>query len=107
MFTAPAIKDIPKKPADRRAWVIYLLKTRGISLRDLAVREGVSHQALSLAFTCSSSHLQTVLAHAIGLSPQDLFPEFYDDRGNRIGRTRQKQRSTARGSGNVQTEKVA
>lgn len=108
MSIAPATFDVPKNPAERRAWVVYQLRVRGLSLRALAQREGVSHQAMSLALTAPSSYLETVIAEALGLEPQDLFPERYDAAtGRRLCQTREPQRSTRRGRGNVQKEAAA
>lgn len=107
MFIEPATLDIPKMPAERRAWVIYQLRIRGLSLSRLARDEGVSHQAMSLAFTTSSSHLQETIAKAIGLTARQLFPEYFDASGNRLTWTRERQRSTRPARDNVQSEEAA
>lgn len=79
--------DVPKNPAERRAWVVYQLRIRGNSIRRLAEDTGVSQQAMSAALMAPSARLEGVLAEAIGLSVRALFPERY--RGNeRICRTR-------------------
>lgn len=102
MSTAPATVNIPKNPAERRVWIKGELELRGLSLRALARREGVSHQAMSAALLAPSSHLQPVLADALGVSVHQLWPEWYDERCNRIGRTRTRQRITDRRVGNVE-----
>ncbi|GEO81960.1 hypothetical protein ROR02_20910 [Pararhodospirillum oryzae] len=100
--------SIPKNPAERRAWIIYQLRLRHLSLRALARREGVSHQAVSAA-AAGGGHrpLQEVLAAALGLTPQSLFPELYDPSGNRVGPTRDPQRSRRGPGGNAQSEEAA
>lgn len=100
--------NIPKKPAIRREWIGYQLRIRGLSLRALSRQEGVSHQAVSAAASGGGSrHLQEAIAAALGLHPQDLFPELYDEHGNRLGRTRTPNRSTRPRGGNVQKERAA
>jgi lambda repressor-like predicted transcriptional regulator len=83
------------------------LELRNLSLRKLAAREGVSHQAMSSALIAPSSHLQAVLAQALGLTVHQLFPEWYDEAGVRLGRTRSPQRSTGRRAGNVESGRAA
>ena len=99
--------DIPKNPAVRRAWIVYQLRIRGTSLRCLARNHDVTHQAMSNALMLSSARLQTVIAEAIGLTPQQLFPEFYDGTGNRLSWTRETKRTTRRDGGNVENKEVA
>jgi Ner family transcriptional regulator len=99
--------NTPKNPAERRAWIKYQLEMRGLSVRRLALREGVSQQAMSHALIGPSSHLQPVIAKAIGMAVQELFPEFYDEHGNRLGRTREKQRTTRNINCNVKNREAA
>lgn len=73
---------------------------RGNSLRKLAQQEGVSHQAMSAALMTPNAHLEPVVAGALGLTPQQLFPERYDRTGNRLCRTRVPQRNTRIPTGN-------
>lgn len=107
MSNAPATVNVPKNPAERRGWIKYQLETRGLSLRRLARDEGVSHQAVSYALVAPSSHLQPVIADAIGLTVHELFPEWYDADGTRRGQTRVPQRSTGRTPRNVEEERAA
>jgi lambda repressor-like predicted transcriptional regulator len=108
MAIAPATLDIPKNPAIRRAWIGFQLRIRGLSYRELARREGVSHQAFSqAALGGGSQYLQETLAHALDLRPQALFPELYDAGGRRLGRTRDPKRTTRREDAPVKNTKVA
>jgi len=88
-------------------WVVGQLRLRGTSLRRLAGEAGVSQQAMSHALTAPSSYLEAVIAEALGLTPRQLFPERFDDAGNRLHWTREPQRTTRRRAGNVQSGEAA
>lgn len=99
--------NAPKNPAERRGWIVWQLRLRGTSLRRLAADHGVSQQAMSHALTASSSHLEAVIAEALGLMPEQLFPERFDAQGKRLTWTRDQQRSTRTGARNVEEEQAA
>lgn len=99
--------DIPKNPAERRAWICFQLRLRGTSLRAIARRLGVSQQAVSNALMTPSSHIEPAIAEAIGLTAQQLFPERFDDAGNRLPRTRPQHRITRPSGRNVEQEQAA
>lgn len=100
--------NIPKNPVERRAWIIHRLRfERGLSLRQLALREGVTPQAMSHALMSASSHLQTVIADELGLTPQQLFPEFFATNGERLTWTRDQHRITRASSRNVEEGRAA
>jgi len=84
MSNVPTSMNIPKDPAERRVWIVGQLRLRGTSLRRLAAITGVSQQAMSHALTGSSSHLEVVIADALGLTPQQLFPERFTADGGRL-----------------------
>lgn len=100
---AIATLEVPKEPAHRRVWVCGQLRLRNTSLRKLAQNEGVSHQAMSATLLAPNTHLEPVIAGAIGLTPAQLFPERFDAVGNRIVQTRSPQRSTAARRANVES----
>ena len=81
-------KDIPKNPITRRVWVGSQLKYRNTSYAQIARQEGVKPQSVYNAMLVSSSHLEKVLASALGLKVEELFPERFDETGQRIGYTR-------------------
>jgi Ner family transcriptional regulator len=85
--------EVPKEPAYRRAWVVYQLHVRGKSLAQIGRDAGISQQAVSSALHQPNAHIEPLIAKALGLKTQDLFPERFDDAGNRIPRTREKSRS--------------
>jgi Ner family transcriptional regulator len=95
MTSAHATHDMPTTPRDRREWISYQLRLRGLSFRSLARQEGVTHQAVSAAALGGSSRpLQEALADTLGIAPHALFPELYDRDGTRLGRSRAPQRTT-------------
>jgi len=99
--------NIPKNPAERRVWICGQLRLKGKSLRRLAAQNGVSQQAMSAALLNSSSHLEPVIAAAIGLTAKQLFPERFGADGNRLSHTREPQRSTAPKGRNVKEGRAA
>ncbi|WP_184437123.1 helix-turn-helix domain-containing protein [Roseospira goensis] len=117
MEQAPANNVIPKNPAERRAWVNYKLRARGWTLRALAKVAGVSHQALGAALLSPNVHLEPVIAEAIGLTAQELFPERWcAATGRRLTQVRSPARHRMRslsdptpadGAGQRQKERVA
>lgn len=107
MSIAPSTLDVPRNPAERRAWVCYQLRLRGDSLSAIARRIGVSHQAVSNAMMTPSKDIEQAIAEAIGLTPEQLFPEWFDAAGKRLVRTRPTQRSTRPDGRNDQQEQAA
>jgi len=99
MCNTIATFSVPKDPAERRVWICVQLQRKGTSLRRLAAKAGVSHQAMSAALLRPSSHLEQALAAAIGLRPMELFPERFDLWGRRLVSTRQPQRIMEREPG--------
>ncbi len=100
---------IPKNPHERRAWICFQLKIRGLSQRQLAKKEKVSPQCVSSALIGGgSSHLQEAVANAIGLSVQQLFPELYNPTtGERLLPVRPRKRTTHCELDNVKSDKAA
>ena len=91
---------LPKNPAMRRAWLVYQLRLRGLTLSELARREGVSRVAISRTMVMPNSHLEPVIAHVLGITPQELFADRFDASGRRLHPTRERQRITQRRAGN-------
>lgn len=100
--------DVPKNPVARRAWILYQFRIRGLSGRQIAREQGVSPQTVSQSMMgTGSSHLQDVIAAAIGLTPQQLFPEKFDGSGCRLGNVRPPNRTTREDAGNVENRGAA
>lgn len=79
--TRTLLKDPTANYAKRRAWVIYQLKTRGLDLAKVARKAGVARQQAWKAMHTSYPKMEGVIAKALGLKPQQLFPERYDRDG--------------------------
>lgn len=68
-------------PDTRRSWVIFQLMLQGRTLADIARAAGVQRQSLYHVFGRNYPRMEIVLAEALGLRPQQLFPERYDAHG--------------------------
>lgn len=74
-------KRILKDPKKRASWIIYQLKLRGESLASLARKFGNTRQIPTAALRKPYPLWEKRIADAIGVMPQDLFPERYDSEG--------------------------
>lgn len=83
-------QDIPRNAAHRRAWAQYRLALIGLAFTDLAVEVGVTAQAISNTFDRPNSRLESFIAGKLDVTAQQLFPERFDARGNRIIRERRR-----------------
>lgn len=99
--------DVPNNPAERRAWVSYQLKIRGLSFSSLARDEGVSPQAMAAALLVPSSHLEEVIARALDLTARELFPERFAGGGRRRSGTRSPNRNSVAATRNIQDGEAA
>lgn len=102
--------DIPKKPAERRAWIQYRLRLIGSNFRALGRQLGVSQQAVSYAAAgYPSLAIEQAIAKAIGVAHQELFPEHFDEAGGRIplARTRQRKPTRPASQRNVESSEAA
>jgi Ner family transcriptional regulator len=71
-------------PAD----VLAALKKRGQSLAGLSVANGYHPTAAGKALKQSWPALELLVAQAIGLTPQVIWPSRYDENGNPMPRAR-------------------
>lgn len=92
MTTSITPNEVPRESLKRRVWVVYQLRLRGTSLRQVAIAAGVSPQGLSRALTQPSQKSEQIIAKALGLKVEDLFPERFDDDGRRLYRTTRSRR---------------
>tara|TARA_R110002074_G_scaffold355878_2_gene527912 strand:+ start:316 stop:633 length:318 start_codon:yes stop_codon:yes gene_type:complete len=99
--------DIPKEPAVRRAWILYQLKIRGVSLTSIACDENVSATAVANALLSPSSHLEEVIAARLGLKARELFSDRFSRSGDRLNQTKPRNRSSAATACNVENRGVA
>jgi Ner family transcriptional regulator len=94
MFTSMTNLDsttrkLLKDPKKRRAWVIYQVTLQGRSLATVARDAGVKRQTLYRVFDICYPRMEKLIADAVGLRPQEVFPERYDADGlpnRRMGR---------------------
>jgi Ner family transcriptional regulator len=85
--------SIPLESRERREWIKYQLRLRGSSLAQVAREQGVSRDASTLALRKPYPRMERALAKALGLKPEQIWPERYDANGrpNRpLGRPRKK-----------------
>ena len=81
---------VPSDPNHRRSWIIYQLKICGSSLARIAEELGVSRQATSDALTRPSERIEQAIADKLDLAPRELFPERFDQHGNRRNKRRRR-----------------
>lgn len=76
------LKKILSDPEKRRSWVLYQVHQQGRSLAQIGRENGVATRAnLYETFRKPYPKVEKVLADAVGLTPQQLFPERYDADG--------------------------
>ncbi|WP_413672295.1 transcriptional regulator [Massilia cellulosiltytica] len=78
-----SVVSMPKKsaPADwHRADVVAALHKRGWSLRQLSVQNGLSEGTLKSALDRPYKKAEGIIAAAIGMAPEDIWPERYAKR---------------------------
>ncbi len=87
-MTEPASIDpseVPPHIYDRRSWIAAKLARRGLSQGRLAAALGCSRQTLGQCLIApKSARIDAGIAEAIGLTPQQLFPERYAADGSRM-----------------------
>lgn len=102
-MSAPLTSNqVPTKPAVRRVWVKLQLAERGRNLSDLARDHKLTRQAIYDAFNRPSARVEEIIASAIGMSVQDLFPERFSADGHRLSKS-----STAHRAGHVRRRSAA
>lgn len=91
MIGSMETKDIPTDPAERRAWIKYQLDLRGTNMAQVGQECGLSRQAVYRVFSINYPKMQKIIADALDLEPQQLWPERYErdgapKRGDKRGR---------------------
>ncbi len=76
--------NIPKEPSVRREWIKYQLRLKGYSLRQLSIEQGVYPNVAAVALIRTFPKWERIIANRIGVLPQELWPERYDDKGRPI-----------------------
>lgn len=67
--------DIPSDPSLRWEWIKYQLRSRGMSLAELARGQGVSDGAVKNVKRLPYPRMERAIADALELEPVDLWPE--------------------------------
>lgn len=70
-------EHIPKDLRQRREWIKFQLRLRGISLSSMARELGVSRQALGQTLVQSYPKMERVIAAKLNLDPEIIWPERY------------------------------
>jgi Ner family transcriptional regulator len=76
--------DTPKKPAAGdwpSHYIVYRLRERGTSLRRLAVRKGFAATSASTAIQVPWPKMERLIADAIGVRPDEIWPSRYNADG--------------------------
>jgi Ner family transcriptional regulator len=98
-MNAPNPADIPTDTRQRREWIKYQLRLRGGSLAQVARDHGVSRDAPILALRRPYPRMEAAIASALGLLPEQIWPERYDEKGRpnrRVGRPSAKSKSISK-----------
>lgn len=74
-------KKLISDPDKRRAWIKYRVHLTGRSMAQVAAAAGVKRSCLYSVFLKPYPRMEMVIATAIGLTPQVLFPERYNEDG--------------------------
>ena len=120
MFTAMSTLDsktrvLIRDPKQRRARIKYQIHMQGRMMADVARDAGVDRRTLYQTFQRPYPRMEKIIAEALGLTPQELFPERYDKNGlpNRMmGRkpnnstVKAAKNSTATTASHVQSERA-
>jgi len=109
------LKKILADADKRRSWVLYQLHLQGRSLAEVGYANGVMHrQNLYETFRKPYPRLEKIIAEAVGLTPQQLFPERYDEdglpnrrRGRPIKKANTKTLQKDKGKRNIHSPEVA
>ena len=80
MFTLAHLKN----PAKRWIAIKAMLQLRGLCLSNIAQQLGVGRPAISKAAHTSYPNVERAIANALGLKPQQIWPERYDRFGQPI-----------------------
>lgn len=74
--------EIPSDPALRWEWIKFQLRAKGTSLAKLAREQHVTGPALKNVKRTPYPRMERVIAKALGLTVQVLWPERWDAHGN-------------------------
>lgn len=67
----------PKKPHLLVEWVKYELRLKGSSFSEIARQNGCARETISRTFSKRMPKWEKVVAAAMGMTPEELWPERY------------------------------
>ncbi len=73
---------VPLEQHARREWIKFQLRVQGSSLSAIARELGVTRHAPRLALVKPYPKMERVIAEKLGIAPQELWPERYDENGH-------------------------
>lgn len=79
---APSSRRRPSRPAWDIPAVRAELERRGITVTGLSVERGFNRSAVTTALRRPWPAIERIIAHAIGVSPAEIWPERYDGDGS-------------------------
>lgn len=95
----PTLSFVPIDSAARRAWIVFMLRLRGTSLRQLSLADNKHSNSYAVALWKPYPNGEKVIASALQMDPAQIWPERYDSDGAPIkkqrGRPRKKSNALA------------
>jgi lambda repressor-like predicted transcriptional regulator len=83
---APGTRVIPEAIDERRAWLRYQLAVAGVTFASIAAELGVSRCTPHIALWRPYPKMEAIIAAKIGFAPEDIWPERYIKRAQRVRR---------------------
>ena len=103
--------DSPKKPARQPDWhpafIVYQLRLKGLSFRRLARLNGYAQGSATLVTRIAWPKMQRLVANAIGVQPQEIWPSRYNPDGTPKRGLHSRKGSTSGGPRNVEVKTAA
>lgn len=102
--------DTPKKPAEpdwHPAYVVYRLRLKGLSLRRLSRINKYSPAAAQLATRISWPKMERLIADALGVAPQEIWPSRYNTDGTPRSGLHSRKSSSSTEARNVEVKSAA
>lgn len=74
-------KKLLRDPKKRQAWIIYQVSLQGRSVAAIGRDHGVPRKTMYRVFHYRYPRIEKIIADALEMRPQELFPERYDADG--------------------------
>lgn len=78
-----------------RTTILFRLRERGLNAARMAAEAGLTRSTFYSAMERPYPRVQQLIAGALGERVQDIWPQFYDARGRRLGVSKRAQRRAA------------